>query len=107
MISLCFVLGTMKEYAKKFYKSKAWQRCRQAYITSQGGLCELCRAEGKVELGEIVHHKVHITPENIHIPEIILSFDNMQLLCRRHHAEMHGTVRRFKVDDYGRVSPIY
>ena len=35
-----------KEFAKKFYKSKAWQRTREAYAASVGQLCEDCLDAG-------------------------------------------------------------
>lgn len=94
----------MKEYAERFYKSKAWQACRIAYAKSVGGLCENCLKHGKYNAGVIVHHKVHITPENITNPYITMNFDNLELLCRDCHAEQHSDhVRRYKVDDMGRV----
>ncbi|MCM3536584.1 HNH endonuclease [Priestia endophytica] len=74
----------MKEYAKKFYKSKAWYRCRQSYITSQHGLCERCKGVGK-----IVHHKTYITPQNINNPAITLSHSNLELLCQDCHNKEH------------------
>ncbi|OPX88619.1 MAG: hypothetical protein A4E53_01874 [Pelotomaculum sp. PtaB.Bin104] len=30
----------MKQFAKRFYKSKAWQDCRDAFFKSRFGLCE-------------------------------------------------------------------
>lgn len=74
----------MKEYAKKFYKSKAWVKCRNAYFNSQNGICELC---GKI--GEEVHHKQYLTAENIHDVNITLAWENLQLLCRTCHCEIH------------------
>src|SRR5690606_25521048 len=50
----------VKPWAKWFYKSKAWQKTREAYIAARHGLCERCGAGGK-----IVHHKVYLTPDNI------------------------------------------
>ena len=95
----------MKDYAAKLYKSKAWQRCRNAYSKSVGGLCERCLAKGQYTPGEIVHHKCHINPDNISDPNITLSFDNLELLCRKCHGEEHGkTVKRFEVDELGRVN---
>lgn len=95
----------MKEYAKEFYKSKAWKQTQAAYKKSVGGLCERCRHNGLVVPGVIVHHKIHITPENIKEPLITLSFDNLELLCRDCHAKAHaGTVRRWKVDGLGRIT---
>ena len=95
----------MKDYAKSLYKSKAWQKTRDAYARSVGGLCELCWEKGVLRPGEIVHHKIPITPDNINDPSITLSFDNLQLVCRDHHAQIHDRrQRRYKVDELGRVT---
>lgn len=95
----------MKDYAKSLYKSKAWQKTREAYARSVGGLCEICWKNGVLRPGEIVHHKIHITPDNINDPSITLSFDNLQLVCRDHHAQIHDRrQRRYKVDELGRVT---
>lgn len=96
----------MKEFAAPFYKSKAWQHCRSAYAKSVGGLCEQCLKRGLVKPGDIVHHKVKLTPENINDPAVGLSWDNLELLCRDCHAKAHGTARRYKVDEMGRVTII-
>lgn len=80
----------MKEFAKKFYKSKSWQKCRASYIGQRrmidGGLCEIC---GK-RLGYIVHHKIALTPVNILNPEIALSHNNLQFVCKQCHDEEEG-----------------
>ena len=94
----------MKEFAESFYKSKAWQRCRADYVKRVGGLCEECLKQGRYSAGVIVHHKIHVTPETITQPEILLSFDNLELLCRDCHAAVHDTrQRRYKIDELGRV----
>lgn len=94
----------MKDFAEKFYKGKAWQKCRVSFISSRGGLCEKCLSEGVAEAGVIVHHKIELTPANINRPDIALNFDNLELLCRRHHAEAHGArQRRYHLDELGRV----
>lgn len=75
-------------------------------MRSVGGLCERCLAKGIVKAGEIVHHKKPITPNNICDPNITLSFNNLQLVCRECHAEAHGARQtRYTIDEYGRVSP--
>ena len=100
----CIVV-TMKEYAKGFYKSKAWQRTRAAYLKSVGGLCEPCLERGLYSPAEIVHHKTHITPKNITDPEITLNWDNLQAVCRSCHERIHtGKEKRFEVDELGRVT---
>ena len=95
----------MKEYAKIFYGSKAWKDCREGYFRKVGGLCEMCLAQGIYTPGEIVHHKIHITPENIQDPSIVLSYDNLQLLCRLHHAEVHDqkSKKRYKIGSDGTI----
>jgi len=77
----------MQPWARAFYKSAAWQKCREAYIAFRHGLCERCGAGGK-----IVHHKVYLTPANVNDPAVTLNFDNLELLCQDcHNAEHHGT----------------
>lgn len=93
----------MKPFAEKFYKGVPWQQCRNAYAKSKGGLCEECLKNGRYSPGVIVHHKIHITPETINNPNISLSWDNLELLCRDCHAAKHGKLKRYKVDEYGRV----
>lgn len=96
----------MKEFAKGFYSSRAWADCRQAYRKSKGGLCEVCMSKGMITPGEIVHHKIHITPANINDPNIVLDWANLQLVCRECHAEAHGKIKkRYEVDEYGRIAP--
>lgn len=95
----------MKEYAKDFYMSPAWRHTREAYVKKMKGLCELCLAKGIYKAGDIVHHKIHITPENVGDPSITLSFDNLCLVCRDHHAELHSNKEgaRFIFDENGRL----
>lgn len=91
-----------KEYAKKFYKSTAWKKCRDSYYKFRHGLCERCT----VRTGKIVHHKNYITPENIKDPEITLSFSNLELLCqdchnREHHEKNSPVVEGVMFDENG------
>ena len=37
----------------------------------------------------IVHHLIELDPVNINNPEITLNFNNLELLCRDCHAEVH------------------
>ena len=95
----------MKDFSKAFYKSKAWQRTRDAYVASVGGLCERCLQSGLCTAGEIVHHKRELTVENIRDPAVSLSWDNLELLCRDCHGKAHGAPKRYRVDGAGRVTP--
>ena len=74
----------MKDFARTFYSSKAWQHTREAYRKSKRNLCEICLAKGL------------ITPAD---------WDNLQCVCRECHANIHDrSGRRWKVDELGRVS---
>lgn len=74
-----------KFWAKNFYNSKQWIKCRAAYIQSVLGLCEMCKKPGY-----IVHHKEELTPENINDHSITLDDSNLQYLCLECHNKVHG-----------------
>lgn len=99
-----FCFEYMKPYAEQFYKSATWVKTSKAYAKSVGGLCERCRSRGIVKAGELVHHITHISPENIHDESVTLNWDNLMLVCRDCHAELHKSQKRYKVDSMGRVT---
>lgn len=74
-----------KDYAKGFYKSRAWQRCRASFIAEResidGGLCQHCGRKR----GYIVDHIEEISPGNINDVDIILNHNNLQYLCLECH----------------------
>lgn len=80
-----------KEWAKKFYKSKEWIKCRNSYISSVYGLCERCE-----QPGYIVHHKVHLNQSNINDPNVSLNHDNLEYLCLECHNKHHDFEREKK-----------
>ena len=92
-----------QEYAKEFYNSPAWKNCRNAYAKSKGHLCERCMAKGIFKQGEIVHHRKHLTPENISDPNVALDWKNLELLCRDCHALAHKPEKRYKINNFGQV----
>lgn len=73
-----------KDYAAAFYKSKAWTRCRNAYMKMRHYICERCGSPAV-----ICHHKTHISPENIWNPDVTLSFENLEALCQDCHNREH------------------
>ena len=96
----------MKEFSAAFYKSPAWKKCRESYISKAGGLCERCLAKGIYKAGEIVHHKVHLNPNNISDPSVSLNWDNLELLCRECHGDEHQRLKkRYTIDENGRIAP--
>ena len=93
-----------REFAKQFYHSQAWKNTQAAYVKQAGGLCERCLRNGLITAGVIVHHKIHLTPDNITNTSIALNADNLELLCRDCHAAMHQKkIKRYKVDASGSV----
>jgi len=76
--------GDVKEWAKPFYKSKAWQDCRDAYFIFRHGLCERCGGPGL-----IVHHRIYLTPQNINDPNVSLNWENLELVCATCHQHEH------------------
>lgn len=98
-------VGIMKEFAAKLYKSRQWQKTREAYAKSVGYLCEDCLKKGLYKPGEIVHHRTHLTPENITDPRIALDWNNLRLVCRDCHASIHKSKGKFNYyfDENGNV----
>ena len=94
----------------KFYRSSKWRECRNAYFKKAKGLCEICLSKGLIKQGEIVHHKIELNSENVKNEKLAFGFDNLQLVCRDCHAEIHdmkkkyaGRSKRYKVDEFGQV----
>ncbi len=95
----------MRDFARAFYSSKAWEETRKAYRKSVGGLCERCMSRGIYRAGVIVHHKIHLSPKNINDPSVTLNWNNLELLCRDCHGAEHEKIqRRYTVDTEGRIS---
>ena len=95
-----------RPFAKPFYKSTEWLRCREEYAKSVGYLCEDCLKRGVYRPGVIVHHIEELTPINITNPEVSLDFSNLRLVCRDCHAKEHshkGKDRRYVIDEKGNV----
>ena len=95
---------------EKFYTSWAWRKCRKAFATSKGNLCERCMQRGIIEAGSKdrpleVHHKVPLTAENIKNPDIALGWNNLELLCKTcHDQERERTQKRWRVMPDGSVT---
>lgn len=79
-----------REWAKPFYRSKKWIKCRDAYIKARiaadGGLCEECHNKP----GYIVHHKEILTPDNIADPDISLCHERLEYVCKDCHDLFEG-----------------
>lgn len=77
-----------------FYNSRAWHKCKEAYLSKVNHLCERCLENGIYEPAVIVHHRVHLTEENYGNAELMFGFDNLEALCLAHHNEEHFGKKR-------------
>ena len=77
-----------------------------SYISVYCNLSETRLKKGdKVKAGDIVHHKTHISPDNISEPNITLSWDNLMLVCRECHAQLHEqSKKRYIINEDGSVT---
>ena len=97
----------MRSIPEQFYKTKTWQRCRDAYMRYCGGLCERCKEEGKIVPADIVHHKEHLSLQNFKDPSVAYNFDNLEALCQDCHNAEHfqtSVERRWKISNSGCIS---
>lgn len=84
------------ESVRNFYRTKIWARARDAY-KHKVIFCERCG-----DVGVQVHHKIRLTPANIHDPMIALDENNLELLCARCHEKEHGK-HVMRADEAGHV----
>lgn len=82
------VKAMAKDYAKAFYNSARWKKCRLAFLTEHP-VCERCERMGIVTPSNHVHHIIYITPDNINDPETVLNWDNLEALCHDCHTREH------------------
>ena len=88
---------------ERFYTTKAWRKCRAAFLAEKSGLCEACLKKGLIVPAEHVHHRIPITPENMNDPRITLDSSNLMALCEECHMEQHRK-KRWRCDALGHVT---
>jgi hypothetical protein len=66
------------------YNFSRWRKRRRQHLRSHP-LCELCTAEGRAVVADIVHHV-----EDHHGNVEKFWFGKLQSLCRMHHERLHG-----------------
>lgn len=87
------LVNTVADFSLSFYNSKVWKECRKAYAASVLHLCEVCK-----QPGYILHHKIHLTPDNINDPEVTLEWHNLKFVCIPCHNIEHGIVEPVRDD---------
>ncbi len=94
----------MKDFARAFYRSASWQKCRESFLASKMWLCERCKAQAAT----IAHHKIYLTPANINDPTITLNWNNLEALCQDCHNREHSDKMRrgpYRVAADGSILP--
>jgi hypothetical protein len=75
---------------KCFYASAVWQNFRLTIIAERGLICEHCK-EPIVRVGDAtLHHKIELTPENVHDADVALNPNNVIVIHRVCHDRIHG-----------------
>ena len=70
---------------QRFYKSKAWQRCRESVMARHNWICQLCGRPAS-----ICHHIEEVTAANVFDPRVTLNPDNLMCLCYQCHNQIHS-----------------
>lgn len=89
---------------KTFLASKTWINFRLALITERGNRCEKCGNIVAKSFDLHGHHKIELTPENVHDKSISLNPDNVILLCHSCHDQEH---KRFGYQSERKVYIVY
>ena len=79
-----------KDFAAQFYKSDAWQKCRETVLRRDRYLCVECLKKGIYTPAWTVHHITHLTPENVDDPNVTLDPKNLESVCLNCHASIHA-----------------
>ena len=74
-----------REFSKAFYNSIEWRTVREYCLLRDHHACVKCGRPA-----EEVHHKIRLTPDNIHDVFITLNPDNLICLCHDCHMKEHS-----------------
>ena len=103
-----------QDFSWHVYHSRYWRdHVRPDVVARAHGLCEECMKAGHVTPGEIVHHIIELTPDNVDDYETCYGLDNLELVCRDCHAKKHPsgnakpcTREGFAFDPHGNLVPV-
>ncbi len=78
-----------RDFAKQFYKSKAWERARAYVLMRDKYRCRMCGSASDLE----VHHIVPLSPDTISQPFYATNEGNLMTLCTSCHMALHAAER--------------
>ncbi len=76
-----------RDRVQKVYNNPQWARTRLEAIKRANGLCEVCKAQGRVRAGNEVHHIVKVANGN---NDTHFDLDNLIYVCTRCHRAIEG-----------------
>lgn len=77
---------------KGFYRTYAWKKKRMQILARDRGACQECRKNGRYSMAEVVHHIKHLQDA----PELAMSDDNLESVCKECHEKLHPEKSRKK-----------
>ena len=69
----------------KFYNSWTWRKKRLEILSRDNKECQVCKEEGRVGKGEVVHHIKHLKK----YPSLGMTDDNLLTVCHNCHNLLH------------------
>lgn len=78
-----------KKEHQKVYNNKKWQNLRAIHFAQQP-LCECCYSQGRIVLGEEMHHTQEFMQEEGVDWGLAFDRDNVTTLCRKCHKAHHS-----------------
>ena len=79
--------GSRRAKAQEVYNNGEWRRVRAEVIKQAGGLCEVCKAQGKLKLGNEVHHIIKVSRGNA---ATNYNLNNLIYVCTSCHRKIEG-----------------
>jgi predicted kinase len=98
--------GNMAKHSilKSFYASEEWVTLRLQLINERGNRCEHCSKIIPKSKELIGHHKIELTPENVHDRMISLNPEKIEIICFDCHNKEH---KRFGYQSQRQVFIVY
>ena len=78
-------MARMESWTKRFYKSKAWIKCREAVLARDNYLCQRCLKKGILKSADVVHHIEHLQDN----PGRAFDESNLESVCAACHNRLH------------------
>jgi len=76
---------------KEVYNTRRWRKVRELALKRDGGLCQMCLAEGRIVKADVVDHIVEIKDGGA-----AYDLDNLQSLCHSCHNKKTAQERKYR-----------